>query len=260
MLIYPEIQPYLLKLGPLQIRWYGVMYIIGFGLSYLLVRKQIKNNRIAMSKEETENLYLYLMIGLIAGGRIGYVIFYNLFYYLNNLPEIFAIWRGGMSFHGGLIGSIVAGILFCRQRGKDFFALVDIIIVTVPLGLGLGRIGNFINAELYGRVTTMPWGMVFPGGGELPRHPSQIYEFLLEGLLLFIILWFTKEKVKVKGGMLALFLVLYGLFRSIVEFFREPDVQIGFIMGFVTMGQILSFSMILTGLLVFIVMRRKQVI
>ncbi|MBI3814926.1 MAG: prolipoprotein diacylglyceryl transferase [Nitrospinae bacterium] len=248
MISFPGIDPVIVKIGPFSIRWYGVMYLIGFTASYLLVKYQLKRKMITVSSEAIISLYQYLIFGLIIGARLGYVVFYNISDYLKNPAEIFAVWHGGMSFHGGLFGAIIAGIIFCRKNKLDFWQISDLIIVTVPIGLGLGRIGNFINGELYGRVTNVPWAMVFSDGGTLPRHPSQIYEFLLEGITLFVILWLLKDKNLRAGILTSLFLALYGLFRFFVEFFREPDTHLGFILGPFTMGQALSTVMVLMGI------------
>lgn len=248
MIPYPNINPVAFQIGPISARWYGIMYVIGFAASYILVKKQLQKRQKDFGTIDIDNLYIFLILGLIVGARLGYAIFYNLSDYIKNPLEIFAVWHGGMSFHGGLIGTIVAGVIFSVKYKIDFWKLADIVIVTVPIGLGLGRLGNFINGELYGRVTNVPWGMIFPDGGALPRHPSQIYEFLLEGVLLFSLLWFLKNKKFKPGTITALFLILYGLFRIIVENFREPDIQIGFILRFLTMGQILSSLMIMVGL------------
>jgi phosphatidylglycerol:prolipoprotein diacylglycerol transferase len=256
-----NIDPILVDLGPIRVSWYGLMYIFGFLASYLLVRYQMKKKDFGISKLEVENLYFYLILGLIIGARLGYVLFYDLKKYLADPLEIFAIWHGGMSFHGGLIGVLIVGILFSWKNTKSFWKIADLIIVTVPIGLGLGRIGNFINGELYGRVTQVPWGMVFPNGGSSPRHPSQLYESALEGGILFLILWFMKNRKLPTGGLLALFLFLYGMFRFFVEFFREPDEQLGFVIGRFTMGQTLSSFMIVLGILLFIYLhffRRKD--
>jgi phosphatidylglycerol:prolipoprotein diacylglycerol transferase len=253
-----NIDPILFELGPIRVGWYGLMYIFGFFASYLLVRYQMRRKDFDISRQEVENLYFYLIIGLIVGARLGYVLFYDLKKYLTEPFEIFAIWHGGMSFHGGLIGVLIVGILFCWKNEKSFWKIADLIIVTVPIGLGLGRIGNFINGELYGRVTQLPWGMIFPRGGDLPRHPSQLYESALEGGILFLILWFLKDRKLPAGGLLAIFFSLYGGFRFFVEFFREPDVQVGFILGPFTMGQILSSFMIAGGILLFIYLKRKR--
>ncbi|MBT9538149.1 MAG: prolipoprotein diacylglyceryl transferase [Nitrospirae bacterium] len=247
MISFPNIDPVILKIGHLSVRWYGMMYIIGFASSYLLIRYQMKKKGFNSGKAFVDTLYSYIILGLLIGARLGYVFFYNRSYYIRHPFEIFALWYGGMSFHGGLIGSIIAGIIVCRKFKIDFWQIADIVVVTAPIGLGLGRLGNFINGELYGRITNVPWAMVFPAGGPYPRHPSQVYEFLLEGASLFIILWFLKDR-KLKPGILSsLFLILYGSFRFFVEFFREPDPQLGFILGLFTMGQILSAVMITLG-------------
>ncbi len=224
------------------------MYILGFLGSYLLVRYQIRKKRLDIDANAVNDLYLYLIIGLIIGARLGYVVFYNLPFYLSDPLKLLAIWEGGMSFHGGLIGVIISALLYVRRRKTDFWQLADLVAVTAPIGLGLGRLGNFINAELYGRVTAVPWGMVFPSGGELPRHPSQLYEFFLEGVLLFTILWWIKDFRFKRGTLFCLFFILYSIFRFLVEFFREPDPQIGFIFSFLTMGQALSILMGIGGL------------
>ncbi|MDI6801124.1 MAG: prolipoprotein diacylglyceryl transferase [Thermodesulfovibrionales bacterium] len=264
MISYPDIDPEIIRIGPLAVRWYGVMYLIGFASSYLLVKYQIKKtNRMPEDrKQETEvkvslpisyvdSLYSYLILGLLIGARLGYVVFYNLPYYLQHPFDVFAVWHGGMSFHGGAIGSIIAGIMFCRKYKIDFWHTADLIIVTAPIGLGLGRLGNFINGELFGRVTDVPWAMVFPSGGHLSRHPSQLYEFFLEGILLFSLLWFLKDRGFRHGVLSSLFIIMYGAFRFFVEFFREPDAQTGFLFGVFTMGQALSFVMVVAGFLIF---------
>lgn len=250
-----NIDPILVELGPIRVSWYGLMYIFGFFASYLLVRHQMKRKDFEISRQEVENLYFYLIIGLMAGARLGYVLFYDLKMYLDEPLEILAIWHGGMSFHGGLIGVLIVGILFGWKNKKSFWKIADLVIVTVPIGLGLGRIGNFINGELYGRVTQVPWAMIFPKGGSLPRHPSQLYESALEGGVLFLILWLIKDKKLPTGGLLALFLCLYGLFRFFVEFFREPDAQLGYLLGPFTMGQFLSAFMIVGGVFLMIYLR-----
>jgi len=257
MIPYPHINPEIVRVGPFAIRWYGTMYLIGFASSYLLVKFQIKKKSLPFSSDFVSSLYSYLILGLLLGARLGYVLFYDLSDYLRHPLEVFAVWHGGMSFHGGLIGSILAGIFFCRRSRADFWQVSDLVAVTAPIGLGLGRLGNFLNGELYGRVSDVPWAMVFPSGGPLPRHPSQLYEFLLEGVVLFTLLWFLKERGFRSGVITALFFVIYGLFRSFVEFFREPDVQLGFILGPFTMGQILSCSMIVIGLGIFFLCRRR---
>ena len=258
MLSYPSINPTLVKLGPLQIRWYGIMYILGFMASYFLVRYQIRKKGLDIDINIVNDLFFFLIIGLIIGARLGYVILYNLPFYLSHPLRIFALWEGGMSFHGGLIGIILSVIIYVRKHRFNFFEFADLIIVTAPIGLGLGRLGNFLNAELYGRVTTIPWGMIFPSGGDLPRHPSQLYELFLEGILLFTILWWIKDFPFKKGTLFCLFLFLYSIFRFFVEFFREPDPQLGFFFSFITMGHILSVLMGIGGLVLFYLRPEKQ--
>ncbi len=257
MIPYPDIKPYIIKVGPLQLRWYGVMYLLGFASSYLLVNYQIKKKGLGIERRIVDDLYFYIILGLILGARFGYVLFYNFAEYLQNPLEIFAVWHGGMSFHGGLIGSVFAGICFCRKRGLDSWQVADLVIATAPIGLGLGRIGNFINCELYGRVSNVPWAMIFPCGGGLPRHPSQLYEAFFEGVVLFIVLWYMKDRIKITGGLTALFLILYGVIRFSIEFFREPDAQLGFVVAFLTMGQILSLAMVLVGIMIFLYRTRS---
>lgn len=248
MLNYPTIDPTIVKIGPIQIRWYGVMYILAFLASYFLVKYQIRKKRLPIDINTVNDLFLFLVIGLIIGARLGYVIFYNLPFYLAHPLKLFAVWEGGMSFHGGLIGIILCALIFSKKRKVNFWLMADLISVTAPIGLGLGRLGNFINAELYGRVTNLPWGMIFPSAGVLPRHPSQLYELFLEGILLFGILWWIKDFPFKKGTLFCLFLLLYSIFRFFIEFFREPDPQLGFIVSFITMGQILSIFMFILSL------------
>jgi phosphatidylglycerol:prolipoprotein diacylglycerol transferase len=253
-----NIDPILIDLGPIKVGWYGLMYVFGFFASYLLLRYQMKQKKFDLSKPEVENLYFYLILGLIIGARLGYVLFYDLKMYLSDPLEIFAIWHGGMSFHGGLIGVLLVGVLFSWRNKKSFWRIADRFIVTIPPGLGFGRIGNFINGELYGRVTDVPWGMIFPKGGPLPRHPSQLYESALEGGVLFFILWFLKDRKLPAGGLLAIFLMLYGAFRFFVEFFREPDAHLGFILGPFTMGQLLTAFMIIGGGVLFYFLKKRE--
>jgi len=256
-MIKVDLNPILVELGPIRVTWYGLMYVFGFIISYLLVRYQVKKRDCGISLEEVEDFYFYLILGLIAGARLGYVLFYDLQMYLSNPLEIFAVWHGGMSFHGGLIGVLTATIIFCRKNKKSFWKLADLFVVTAPVGLGLGRIGNFINGELYGRLTRVPWGMIFPKGGPLPRHPSQLYESALEGGALFLILWLWKDKKHPDGSLLAMFILLYGVFRFFIEFFREPDVQLGFVLGPFSMGQVLCAFMVVVGAALMIYLKRK---
>jgi phosphatidylglycerol:prolipoprotein diacylglycerol transferase len=253
-----NLDPVLIQVGPVRVGWYGLMYILGFLASYLLVLYQIKRRDFGLSREEVEDLFVFLVLGLILGARLGYILFYDLPLYLAKPWEVFAIWHGGMSFHGGLIGLLLAGILYARRKEKSFWKMADLFIVTAPIGLGLGRIGNFINGELYGRVTTVPWGVVFPRGGPLPRHPSQLYECFLEGLVLFVILWVLKDRKLPSGSLLAVFLIGYGVFRFAVEFVREPDAQLGFILGPLTMGQVLSSFMVAAGIVLAFFLRSRK--
>lgn len=262
-LTYPEIDPIIFSLGPLHVRWYGLMYVLGFMATYLLVRKQIGDFKYQQLSDHFENLNLVLILCVVIGGRLGYVVFYNLSYYLANPLEIPATWTGGMSFHGACIALLVGGWIYCRKKKIDFWKTADIYAATFPVGIFLGRIGNFINGELYGRTTDSPLGLVFPGGGPLPRHPSQLYEAFLEGLLLFAILWSVRKKPWQKkqcwphGSIISLFFVGYGCVRIIVEYFREPDQQIGYFFELFTMGQLLSAIMVGSGLLVWAVRARK---
>ncbi|OPY67700.1 MAG: Prolipoprotein diacylglyceryl transferase [Syntrophorhabdaceae bacterium PtaU1.Bin034] len=249
MIPYPRIDPEIFRIGPLAVRWYGMMYVLGFASSYFLVLYQLKKKAIGITKAQIDDIYFYLVLGLLAGARLGYVVFYNLPFYLTHPWEIFVLWHGGMSFHGGAIGTFVLGYWAMKRRGIPFLRMADLIIPTAPLGLFFGRMGNFINGELYGKPTTVPWGMVFPGSGNVPRHPSQLYEAALEGLLLFAILWIYKDRKKREGEVFAVFLICYAIFRTFCEFFREPDVQVGYILGFLTMGQLLSLVMLAIGVL-----------
>ena len=253
-----NLDPILVKLGPVRLSWYGLMYVLGFLASYLLVRYQMRKRDFDITKPEVENFYFYLIFGLIIGARFGYVLFYDLKTYLDNPLEILAVWNGGMSFHGGLIGLLLVALLFSWKNKKSFWKIADLFIVTAPIGLGLGRIGNFINGELYGRAAQVPWAVIFPKGGPVPRHPSQLYESALEGGVLFFILWFMKDKNLPRGALLAMFLFLYGGFRFFLEFFREPDAQLGFVLGPFTMGQVLSSFMVGGGIFLQYYLKKKN--
>ena len=245
---YPLIDPVLLHIGPLEIRWYGLMYLFGFILAYFIVRSELRRKQGPIPVENADDLVFYMILGLLLGGRVGYVLFYNLPAYASAPWEIVAVWHGGMSFHGGLIGMVLAAWLFARRHQVQVLELTDLAALAAPPGLMLGRLGNFINGELFGRVTTVPWGIVFPGGGNLPRHPSQLYESFFEGPVLFAILWVLRRKTRRPGELLCAFLVLYGIFRFTIELFREPDPQLGFIISWLTMGQILCLAMIVSGI------------
>ncbi|MBP8644847.1 MAG: prolipoprotein diacylglyceryl transferase [Syntrophobacteraceae bacterium] len=260
MIPYPQINPDLITIGPVHVRWYGVMYVLGFLGAYVFIQRQERSRQIGLTGVVVQDLVFYLAIGVIVGARLGYILFYQYhayLFYLENPLEIIATWRGGMSFHGGLVGAVLAAFLFCRRRRLPFWVVADSTAVTVPIGLGLGRIGNFINAELPGRVTDVPWAMVFPGGGPMPRHPSQLYEALMEGPVLFLLLWTLRKREFRDGMMVAFFLVFYGIFRFFLEFFREPDPQIGFVAGLFTMGQVLCLIMIAAGVLLAAFLSRR---
>jgi phosphatidylglycerol---prolipoprotein diacylglyceryl transferase len=230
-------------------RWYGLMYILGFFASYgLTVYQMRKNPTPGVTREAIDDLFFYLIIGLIVGARLGYAVFYNLGFYIQKPLEVFMVWHGGMSFHGGLAGVLIAGLIVVLKKRLPFRAAADMIAPTAPIGICLGRLGNFINGELFGKPSSVPWAMVFPQGGPMPRHPSQLYEAFFEGLLLFVILWFYKDKKKRNGDVLAMFLILYGLSRTFCEFFRLPDAQLGYVLGPLSMGQVLSLVMAAAGL------------
>ena len=256
---FPAIDPVLIAIGPFAIRWYALAYIAGIVLGWRLVRRLVQRPGWALTPEAIDDLVFYVTLGVILGGRIGYVLFYQPGHYLTQPLDMLAVWRGGMSFHGGLIGVLVATFLFARRRGFAFFELTDALAVATPIGLFLGRIANFINAELWGRATDLPWGVVFPTAGPAPRHPSQLYEAGLEGLLLFaVMLWFARRPYgpQIRGRLSGVFLIGYALARIAAEFFREPDVQIGYLSGGITMGQLLSLPMLAFG--IFLVMRARR--
>ena len=245
---FPDIDPVIFSVGPLSVRWYGLMYLIGFALALWLANRQAEKPNSGWTKEQVSDLLFYGMLGVILGGRIGYVLFYQFSYFIENPLYLFRIDQGGMSFHGGTLGVITAIAIFAWTRKKSLFEVGDFVVPLVPLGLLAGRIGNFINGELWGRVTDVPWAFVFPTGGPEPRHPSQLYEAFLEGLVLFLILqWFIK-KPRPAGSVAGVFLLGYGAFRFIVEYFREPDAHLGLFAGVISMGQILSLPMVIGGL------------
>jgi phosphatidylglycerol:prolipoprotein diacylglycerol transferase len=248
MITFPQIDPVIFQIGPLAIRWYGLMYLLGFGAAYLLISHLSRLRNLPLGKDGISDLLFYGVIGVVLGGRLGYVLFYNPEQYLSRPLEIFAVWQGGMSFHGGLLGVVAATVFFCMRRKLPILMTGDILVTSATIGLGLGRVGNFINGELWGRVTDVPWGMVFPGGGRLPRHPSQLYEAFLEGLVLFLILYILHRRKVAEGLPFFCFFLGYGLFRFTVEFFRQPDAHLGFLWGGATMGQLLSLPMILFGI------------
>lgn len=248
MIPYPKIDPVFFRIGPLAFRWYGMMYALSFFSAIFIIRTVALKKKLKITQDEISDLMLYAALGVILGGRLGYVFIYNPAFYLLNPAKIFAVWEGGMSFHGGMIGAIFCGILYCKRRGFDVYAVADVAIVSVPVGLGFGRIGNFINGELYGRATDLPWCMVFPQGGDLCRHPSQLYQAGLEGAALFSILWFFSKKDLAPGVVFWFFILFYGLFRFLAEFAREPDAHLGLLLGPLSMGQLLSLPMFVLGL------------
>ena len=248
---FPVIDPVALEVGPLAIRWYSLAYVAGLVLGWRYMLALTGKPAHTVEKKDSDDFLLWATLGVILGGRLGYMFFYKPAFFLENISEIPAMWHGGMSFHGGALGMLAATILFCRKRGISLFTFGDLICAAVPIGLFFGRIANFINGELYGRATGVAWGMVFPRGGPEPRHPSQLYEGALEGALLFIVLAvmiYRFEALRRPGLVAGVFFAGYGLSRYLVEFVREPDAHLGVLFGFITMGQILSLPVILAGL------------
>lgn len=248
MLIHPQIDPIAIAIGPLAVRWYGLMYLIGFGIAFLLARSRIKRGMSGnISYAVFDDLFFFCVLGVVLGGRLGYVLFYKPGYYISHPLEILAVWQGGMAFHGGFLGVILAMVYIARKHRIRWLAITDFIAPLVPPALAAGRLGNFINGELWGRTTDVAWGMVFRGAGPLPRHPSQLYQFALEGVLLFLILWLYSAKPRPTGAVSAMFLIGYGVLRFAAEFFREPDDFLGLLAFSLSMGQWLSLPMILAG-------------
>lgn len=259
MIPYPNIDPVAISIGPLSIHWYGLMYLVGFAGAYFLMNYRANKPNSGWNKEEVSDLLFYSAMGVILGGRFGYVLFYNFEKFLDDPLWLFAVWEGGMSFHGGLLGVLVAVYVFGRRYGKSFYTITDFGAPVVPIGLMTGRLGNFIGGELWGRVSDVPWAMVFPKGGPLARHPSQLYEMALEGIVLFLILWLYSRKPRPAMAVSGLFLIGYGAFRFLVEFVREPDSHIGFdILGWMTRGQLLCVPMILFGTFLVVMAYRRM--
>jgi phosphatidylglycerol:prolipoprotein diacylglycerol transferase len=250
MLVHPQFDPVALQLGPLAIHWYGLMYLAGFMAFLWLGRKRIAAMpRPPIDAKQLDDLLFYGVLGVILGGRLGYVLFYKFSYYIDHPLDIFALWQGGMSFHGGFLGVLAALVWFAHRNRLRWLQLTDFIAPLVPPGLAFGRLGNFINGELWGRPSDMPWAMVFPNIDDLPRHPSQLYEFALEGVALFALLWWYAKKPRPVGALSGLFLIGYGGFRVLVEFTREPDAHLGLLSLGMSMGQWLSLPMVIVGIL-----------
>lgn len=256
MLTYPQIDPVAFHLGPLSVNWYGLSYLFAFTVCWAILTWRIKHSPFprGFTTDQLSDIVFYSALGTIIGGRLGYVLFYIWPDFLANPWILFQVWKGGMSFHGGLLGVFAALWFYAKKIHKSVFEITDFIVPAVPLGLGAGRIGNFINGELWGRVTDVSWGMIFPNAGPDPRHPSQLYELGLEGILLFVILWTYSIKQRPHFAVTGLFLMAYATFRFLVEFFREPDIQIGFVaFGWLTKGQLLCIPMFLLGVILFFI-------
>jgi|TARA_B100001540_G_scaffold185189_1_gene163254 phosphatidylglycerol:prolipoprotein diacylglycerol transferase len=255
-----NLDPVIFNLGFLSLRWYSVAYILGIIIGWWYGKKILSqiclNNNINFKISLFDDYISYVIISIILGGRIGYILFYNLEFYLLNPLEVFFIWKGGMSFHGGLLGIIIATIFFSKKNNLDKLIIFDVVSCVAPIGIFLGRMANFINSELFGKPTDLPWAIIFPLVDGQPRHPSQIYEAFLEGILLFLILnIFIRTSIYIKGKVASLFLILYSIFRLISELYREPDHQVGYVLDFLSMGSILSFFMIALGLIMYIKVR-----
>lgn len=252
MLPYPQIDPVALSFGPVQVHWYGLMYLFSFLAGWFLARRRAAQpiwRAVGWNGLKVDDLLTWVMIGVVVGGRLGYVVFYDFNAFLSDPVEIFRLWNGGMSFHGGLLGVLVAIRWWGQRQGRSFFEVVDFVAPLVPPGLLFGRIGNFINGELWGGITNSPLGMISPTGGLLPRHPSQLYEAALEGLVMFVILWIYSSKLRPTGRVSGLFAVLYSVFRFLVEFVRQPDAHIGYLaFGWLTMGQLLCLPLLAVGI------------
>jgi phosphatidylglycerol---prolipoprotein diacylglyceryl transferase len=264
-MIIHNFSPIFIDLGFFQLRWYSIAYIMGIALGWWFANKIIENNKIYKSSNITtkifDDLIIYLIIGIIIGGRIGYILFYNLEYYSENLIDAFKLWKGGMSFHGGLIGVVLGTIIFSKIKKISFFKLADIIACVSPIGIFFGRLANFINGELYGKVSAVPWAIIFPKIDNFPRHPSQIYEAALEGLILLLIINFfslRKNMIRQEGYVSGIFLIFYSIFRLFAEIFREPDNHIGYLFNYYSMGMILSFFTLVSGLLIILYIKKNE--
>jgi phosphatidylglycerol:prolipoprotein diacylglycerol transferase len=258
VLTHPNFDPVAISLGPLAVRWYGLMYLAGFAAAWWLGLRRIRQGLTAVTRAQFDDLFFGCVLGVILGGRLGYVLFYKPSYYLQQPLEALALWQGGMSFHGGFLGVLAAMLFVARRHRLAWLEIMDFLAPLVPLGIAAGRLGNFINGELWGRVTEVSWGMVFRGAGNLPRHPSQLYEMALEGVALFALLWWFSAKPRPRGQVSALFLAGYGVARFACEFAREPDAFLGTLALGLTMGQWLSLPMILAGIALFAWSRRPR--
>jgi len=262
-MFFHTINPVLLEIGSLQVRYYGLFWALAFVIAYFVIPYLAKKRELDITKDGAADFLVYEIVGIILGARLVYVIFYNLSFYLQKPFEIIAVWHGGLSFHGGLLGAVIGCYLFCRKKKLEFYGIADIVVIPVALGLALGRIGNFTNAELYGRITNVSWCIDYTKNkfvDGLPsgcRHPSQIYESM-KNFVIFAVLWSIKDKKLPKGFMFWSFVTLYGLLRTTMEFFRQPDEQIGFIFNYVTMGQLLSFPLFLLGLYMLLRLKKKS--
>lgn len=255
-----HLNPIILDLGKLQIRWYGVMYVIGFIIAGQLLKVLINRNFFKITEDKIDSMVTTMIAFMFVGARFFYVVIYNWSYYSEHLSELLAVWKGGLSFHGALVGLLLGGWYFARKNNISWSQVMDAVALAGTQGLFFGRMGNFINGELYGRVTDSWVGIIFPiDGGPFPRHPSQLYEGFLEGLVLFVIVWFFEKRVKRYGEISSIFLIGYGIFRFIIEFFREPDTQLGYYFGFITMGQILCFIMIFVGIAAYVMAIKQNI-
>lgn len=253
MLIYPHINPIAFSLGAIQVHWYGLMYLLGFTMAWGLAHWRVKHYKLDWKAEEISDLIFYAALGVILGGRMGYMLFYDAPQLLREPTSLFKIWQGGMSFHGGVLGVALAMYFLARKLKRPLISVTDFLVPLIPLGLAAGRLGNFINGELWGRITHIPWGMVFPHVDAMPRHPSMLYELVLEGVGLFLLLWWYTSKRRPTGATTAVFLIGYASCRLLVECFREPDRQLGFLaFDWLTMGQLLSLPMLIGGMILYI--------
>lgn len=261
MLTYPNIDPVAFHILSWPVYWYGLMYLFGFLGGWGVLAMRVSFSPRGFTRDELSDIVFFVALGAIIGGRCGYMLFYAWQDWFTHPLSLFKTWKGGMSFHGGALGVAVAMAISAKKFNKHFLAISDLICPAVPIGLATGRFGNFINGELWGRITNAPWGMVFPNAGELPRHPSQLYELGLEGIFLFAILWLYSRKPRPLGAVSGLFAILYGVFRIFVEFYREPDAPIGFIAGGATEGQLLSIPLVLVGIILLVrAYQKKQVV